>query len=482
MRRSSFSFIPFAAVSTALLLACSSSSDDEHGGSTSSLQGLAGSCAVPVDGTRSLFVTDATALAQFPLASVMGQIAATGNAPAPTALALYQQMVDTLNDKAHGTTTGPHCDDVLTNGNASIDGFPIECPRQEGSLSTTDPFGAGADGYSPVGIVNRFDLAPKNGSNCGQYRLVYGKNSGKTQFNNRMLLIFEAVLPNPNPAAGLTACLPVAQFWDNLSNDADATSRATKLRSFYFTGLSGFSPVIQAAHYGVGGGTDTGQIRANMFMNFKSGQQWELREFRLSPTCASTTCALRAINTSVATNPFGGLFGGTDPRSQAFQSAFLGQVSSLAARNVNTIAMSTPAADDAGESDEQDTSNDYRAQAQSNTPFRAQITSTLVSINRPDLSVDNILDRATTQSCAGCHQLSGNRGSNDLGAGLTWPASNGFTQIDESSRLSPAVQAFLTFRSTVLTNFINANCPATTTSATLDDGRTLGGSPIGAAN
>jgi hypothetical protein len=61
-------------------------------------------------------------------------------------------MMDTLNDPAHGLTKGPHC-------TGKIDGFPVEYPRQEGVLAGTNPFGTDGNSFSPVALVNRFDLA-----------------------------------------------------------------------------------------------------------------------------------------------------------------------------------------------------------------------------------------------------------------------------------------------------------------------------------
>ncbi len=479
MRRS---LVPLFPLFSLVAIACSSSNDD--GAAGTSEDAITGTCATPPDPSRSLFVTDPTALAKFPMQKVMNQIAATGSATGQTGTSVYQQMMDTMHTKAQGTTTGPHCDDVLTNGVPSINGFPIQCPRAEGDLSTTNPFGTGNDAYIPVAIVNRFDLAPKSGSNCGQYRVVYGKRSGLTNGFDRVLIIFEAVLPNPTPAAGLVACLPVAQFWDGLTNDADATSRANKLQAFYFTGLAGFSPVVQAAHYGVGGGTDTGQIRANMFKNATGQDPWQLREFRLAfQACLpdGSGCSLVAHDTSVATNPFGTLFGGTDSASVAFQNKFIGQVPHLAAKSIPGIGMSTPTVDNAGQSNEQDQTNDYLFQGGANTRFLTAITSKLASIGRTDLTAQNILERSTTQSCAGCHQVSNTR---PLGGGLSWPTSNGFTQIDERSTISQALTLkFLPARAKVLQNFINANCPGGTgTQAGGDPGVTLGGGDVGAAN
>ena len=456
--------------------------DDLGSGSSA----LAPSCsATPPDASKSLFVTDPTALASFSFQAVMDQIVATGSTTGQTSLGVYQQLVDTLNTKAAGVTSGPHCDDVLTGGVPSINGFPIQCPRQEGTLAKTNPFVAGNDALIPIGLVNRFDLAPSNGANCGQYRVVYGKQSGLTNGLNRFLLIFEAVLPNPTPSAGIAGCLPVAQFWDNLTNDNDVNDRAKQLKNFYFFGLAGpqgqvFPAVIRAQNYGIGGGTNTGQIRANMFMASVSGQEWELREFRLAQQCKNpTTCNLIARNTFVRVNPFGGLFGGTDAASVAFQTNFLTHVKGLTAKTVPGIAFTNPVADNAGESDEQDQSNDYAFQGRNNTAFLSQITAKLAQLKRTDLTATNVLDRATTQSCAGCHELSNNK---NLGASLTWPSSNGFTQIDERSTLSPALKNFfLPARATVLVNFINSQC-ADGGQALVDDGLTLGGSELDAAN
>ena len=475
-----------AALLATAAAACGASPLSDDGEPTTSDTSSALTCATPVDSSRSLFVIDGTALAKFSFKRVMTAIVSSANVGTQTPLALYRQWWDLDNDTAHAAVaTNPHCDD----DGGTVNGFPIECPRQEGVLATTNPFLAGADHYSPIGIVNRFDLAPKNGANCGQYRVVFGKDSGKSNAFDRNLVIFEAVLPNPNPPAGLSACLPVAQFWDDLSADADATSRANKLDTFFFTGITGFQPVVEASHYGIGGGTNTGQIRANQFMPARSqigvSQNWELREYRLSRPCTSaTSCTLVMHLASVKNDPFPSLFAGTDTQSTSFQSAFLNQVPKLAAKSVPAIAMSTSNTFNGGESHEQSSGDQYEVAASST--FRSQIQSKLTAIGST-LTPTNILQRATTQSCAGCHQLEA--GAN-LGGGLTWPASNGFTQVSETSGLSPALQnVFLPARKKVLEGFVDAHCSGSadagsaTSSASATDGtETIGGSVVGAAN
>src|SRR6185436_3426806 len=94
------------------------------------------------------------------------------------------------------------------------------------------------------------------------------------------------------------------------------------------------------------------------------------------------------------------------------------------------------------------------------------------------LTVNQVLNRATTQTCAGCHMVSNGQA---LGGGLTWPSSLGFVHIDESSALSPALSGtFLPRRKAVLEKFINDRCASGTAPAPADG--TIGGSPEGSPN
>ncbi|MFT3767252.1 MAG: hypothetical protein QM820_17275 [Minicystis sp.] len=423
-----------------------------------------------VDPARSLFVTDLPTMSKFGFQRVMDALITTAGVAPQTSLQLYQQWWDLNNDAAHGASaSNPHCDD---NG-GTVNGFPVECPRQEGALAFTNPFTAGKDHYTPVGVVNRFDLAPADGAHCGQYRVVFGKDSGKTNGADRNFIIFEAVLPNPDPAAGLAACLPVAQFWADLSSDGSATSRAAKIESFFFTGLPGFEPVIHANHYGLV--APTGQIRTNQFMASTGGQQWELREYRLREPCTDGTCTLKMKMATVKTNPFGTLFAGTDADSLAFQAAFLKQVPKLAAATEpNGVAMTIANAFNAGESREQDTSSQYEFQASAS--YANQIQSKLVSIGST-LSSTELLRRASTQACAGCHKTE----SNASMGGFNWPPSLGFTHVDENRNLSAALTGtFLPHRADVLITFITNQCSGTAVSGSPDV--TIGGGPVDASN
>jgi hypothetical protein len=210
--------------------------------------------------------------------------------------------------------------------------------------------------------------------------------------------------------------------------------------------------------------------------------QWELREFRLGQTCSGGSCTLVPTNTFVQNNPFGTLFavdGGAD-----FQPAFLAQVPSLAADDLNLISMTTPAEDNAGQSNEQTMENDYAGQAglkgsgKPNTALVNDIQQVLTQMGS-SLTPRNIIDRATTQSCAGCHTLSAGVNLGGADGGLVWPHSTQFSQESSTGHQSPALtRVFLPFRAQVLASFI-----ANEGSGGSGDGsRTLGGGRVGSAN
>ena len=136
--------------------------------------------AVNLDPFRTLLNVDLELRSSFTFQEVMNAIVSrSGYNNGETALGLYQQWWDTNNDPTIGRTSGPHC--VVPPGD-----YNMYCPRQEGILadSANSPFingGQDRHGYSLLSAVNRFDLAPADGSNCGEYRLTFGKNSGKTR-------------------------------------------------------------------------------------------------------------------------------------------------------------------------------------------------------------------------------------------------------------------------------------------------------------
>lgn len=428
---------------------------------------------------RSLAIVDPAVLAKFSFKRTLDRIRTTANVTtSTTSTGMFKQFMRTF-----GSTSSPgDCNDPTVDANH----FGLVCPRpDELSLATVDPLASNATvKFNPVAVMNRFDLAPTTGVTCGEYRIVYAMTSTNPNIGGRAFIIFEAALPNPNPSTGLAGCLPVAQFWQGLSTDSSATSRAAKLEKFYFTGgaVPGFPAAVNAAHYGLlnpGAKRTAGQIRTNFFVN---SQEWHLREFNLKRTCtrvsSPSTCVLNFEHNQVKQNPANEVFGTTHPLAASFATNFLTQVADLAANDVDLIKMVTINNFSEWESISQANDVLYSAPGVTSASLRSSIQQKLTSLNSA-LTPDNILDRATTQTCAGCHQVSNFA---DLGGGLTWPSSSQFVHVDEGSNLSFALtEFFLPHRKQVLEGFINSVCDGTGAVA-LQAGRTVGGGVEGAAN
>lgn len=491
-------------------------------------------CSAPADGTRpepTLVNTDPFVLSRFALDKVYKQLISTSGLGAPTSTQLYQQLWDSMDTAASGAFSAPHCDD---NG-STINGFPIDCPRPETQLKKTLP-----SKFTPVALFNRFDLAASDGSNCGEYRIVYAMNATnggggypgglnpdlpikqppivvdpnppdpigpiainprtlslqtagasasavlnpaalssaalKTSaisttpivigppiiippppqptINGRAFIIFEGILPNPRPSCGVEMCRPVVKFWENLAASDPNTAAgqqalADGLEEFYFKGIAGFEPVVHHLHYGAKGGgggygqKSGGQIRTNLFVDFVA---WQLRESHLVTDCSSGTCKLVLAPVTVKTNPFHELFDdpaspGSPPSTAAFQSVFPAETKALSTDVVTEIGMFISDKFNGGQSTASDPGEDYEFQFNQGSPpnaFSAAIDGQLTAISRTDLTAADIARRATTQSCAGCHELSsgvklgGNKNP-------TWPRSRRFVHVDESGFLSEAL-------------------------------------------
>jgi hypothetical protein len=448
--------------------------DDESTQTVAQADNAAGAPAIDI--RRSLAVIDLPTLAatdeygnpRFSLQRVLNQIMVTsGAAMGGGAKELYRRLFDVNNTKLLGAfTDGQHCDDTKdADGNPVLNGFPIQCPRQEGVLTdmtTHDPFCSGAgtcDPYSPIAIVNRFDLAPPDGRTCGQYRIVFGKGTGgetpvATAGNHlpfdRNLIIFEAVLPNPQPYHGLAGCAPVMEHWAGLSALDTPAKRAKALDRFFFKGITGFEPAIKFSHY-IGtsvpqtGVLLSGQIRTNQFM-FNVGQQaWQLRELNLERACPGNykPCVAKVKLVTTKLNPSASLFdeNNISATAQAFrnpltQRGFFSQIGALASDDINRINMDVlgPQFNTAQSTSspnfnvpQLDDSN-YNIFFDPAGPFAANIQTKLTALGSP-LTPTQIVRRAQTQACAGCHELATTTGpffggapdGNQLGGGLVWP-------------------------------------------------------------
>jgi hypothetical protein len=389
-----------------------------------------------VDARRSLAITDQPILVNFGLQRVLQQIVATSGVAGLTPTALFQQWWDTQNTNALAAGLGPHCDDVTdANGNPLLNGYPYTCRATpaEGFQATCDPFASGsACSYSPVGLFMRFDLAPEDGRHCGEYRIVFAKDSGRTAdgAQNRNLLIFEAALRNPHANQGIRGCQKIVRAWADLSSEPDIDKRRIQLEHFYFDGYQEFDPVVSYTNYGENP-LAAGQVRTNSFIQPDTPRVWSLREFKIQRPCAPN-CSLAFVPVSDKVNPFGPLFdvASTNPNAAGFQTEFVTQVPRLASADPNLIAMNVSDVFNSGQSQASS------AVTETNYPynfgtgpsaFRDAIQSALTTLGS-SLTPDDIVARAQVTACAGCHRLSNNAG---LGGGVIWPASTGFTHVSE---------------------------------------------------
>jgi hypothetical protein len=416
------------------------------------------------DGRRSLVVTDRAVLEHFSFAEVMAIL--TGNAADPglSPLLLFRQW--------WAGQALPPCDDLQF-------GFPYACRPEVGMMATTDdPFSGLPPGssYIPIGLFNRIDLAPLDGADCGEYRIVFGRAADPRNPGGRLLINFEAVLPNPTPALGLAGCRPVAEFWHGLTRIDDPAQRARQLRRFYFEGLAGFPPVVHREHYGARTCSTTpcatGQIRTNERLR----EPWMLREFRLLPTWSAPPRQYRVVPVRLTASPFGGLVccespGAVSPKLLlAFRQDLVRNVRSLARPDLKDgpelhefwhdlaprFDTGQGIAEARGESDLHDRfrnpSGDTTARDALDAALQAELN-TVGSHLRPE----TVVGRLTALSCAGCHHISAPfnpfAANLKLKSEMKWPGSLGFEHVSELQpeigphgpryRVSEAVQAFL---------------------------------------
>ena len=192
---------------------------------------------VNVDTRRSLMVTEVNVVGNaISLREVMDKLVGDSGITTLDRHRLWAQWWDTQNT-GPGLGLGSNCDDQIDSlGNPTLNNFPLDCPRNEGSEVSNNPFDPSQPGfYYPIALVNRLDLAAEDGSHCGEYRVIFARDPDAG--DGRNLLIFEAQLPNPNPGCGIDGCRGIASFWAELSRVNNPATRARMLHDFYFEGL-----------------------------------------------------------------------------------------------------------------------------------------------------------------------------------------------------------------------------------------------------
>ena len=423
-----------------------------------------------IDPTKSLVITDVDIVSKFTLQEVLDKLSNN------QALALFHQMFATqLRSGDPNSGAGPYC-------NGSINGFPAECPRADAIEETaSNPF---ADlqsdaAYMATTLSNRFDLAPADGANCGEYRINFARRSGLSQGFGRLFIAFEARLPNPSPGLGLAGCRPVVEFWNNLSA-LSSEARTSELRRFYFQGLPGFAPVIDVHQFGETNGPQGGQIRINelLFLNQLAGD-WSMREFRLMPSSGGPLPYLMQPNFDKDV-PERSLFNPNPSPSNKltadFQANFFpSTVERLALQDLNAMNYSEPVPDRFNSGDSHMLggsltipslfSNYAEEFGFGASNLRSKIQAKLSAIGSP-LTPDNIVARATSLSCGGCHNISQDEKVHSLGLPQAFPPTGGFVQVleetdpingDESHRRfrrTAFIEAVQPYRAQIMRDFL----------------------------
>lgn len=359
---------------------------------------------------NALIETNTQALQNFTLRNALDS-AIVNAGMAGSAEPAYRAIIDSYAPAFQGQDpTAAHCDDQVAQfGGPGLNGYPHQCGRLESQQFNN------LDTWFPIAAVNRLDLAPSDGSNCGQQRLIFANDTFIG--NGRMLMIIEAQVPNPNPGCGVDACLPIAQFWSAVDAEANPAQRANMLVNAYLgAGIgSGFGAFVNASQLGPNGG----QIRTNNF----NDSPWTLREFHFQ---AGPFAAPRPA--PVGDSPHGALWNDSVPLAAGplCRSAFASSLAGLLTNNVAAMSFSVPEACKDAES-RNDFSQDYAGQLLSGSG--AFINDLNNQLGGTGLSAVDIAARARfAGSCIGCHQESSGA---PLGAGVTAPFQFDFVHVSE---------------------------------------------------
>lgn len=391
------------------------------------------SALAPIHIRRSLMVTDERALAGLTLRMVMDKLAGEGSEAGADGATLFRRWMDTNNTRAGRAFADNawHCEfeSAAQGGSATFNATPLRCPRPEGvEASSGTP-----DDYITIAAVNRLDLAGDGRNSCGEYRLIFARNTGVDDFANRNLLIFEMDIDNPEPERGIAACKPLAEFWISLSGDMPAADRAGKLRDFYFSGLEGFGPAVAIRNLGADPLRMRGQVRTNQFATRlgDSGAPWVLREYRARLDGGKVRFLPDTVKSTPATDLFGTREG--DPRAalaSLLADSLTSQLDTLSAGRRDFV-YAAPSGLDAGESDETNPGLGDAvtvAAAHGDSIVRKRLRDALGAAES-GLTDMNIITRVGALTCAGCHQ---HVNGADLGNGEAWPAKGmAFVHVSE---------------------------------------------------
>ncbi|HMY20533.1 MAG TPA: hypothetical protein PKA58_29610 [Polyangium sp.] len=453
--------------------------------------------------SRAMVVTDPEVLARFSLERVLQQIIDRANFGTSTPLQMMQQLFDTQNSEATGVFSDVvHCDDPE---NDAFNVAPAKfCPRAEGKLATSTGFFQAnhPDSFVPVALVNRFDLTPRQGNNCGEHRIMFAKLSGQTNPNERVFLAFEGIIENPTFGDTLIGCRPVAEMWASLEKETDIKVIADRLEKFYFQGLDNFNPVVSPDHYtlahagdddgGGGYGDPSGHPRRGQ-LRLSQGMQepWEFREFHVQfafegeprPSLFFAPVTTKNNPRPELFDPTSSLADGTQFREQIMQ-----ELPKLASKQGFGIqfAPAQPHWNAGSSMISSDASLDMVSRAfqgEKGQAFWTQIQSAIAEkqLNQgcpqnDPLLPEHLVQRVSMLTCAGCHAPEQYLGTNrSLGCGQSWPQVAQRAHIDEFGKLSPALtDSFLPRRAEVMSKYLQG-CDIAAIQESLEPAEGFGG-------
>ncbi|MER9134073.1 hypothetical protein [Mesorhizobium sp. M0768] len=343
--------------------------------------------------------------------------------------------------------------------------LPMAIEKQrDNNIPSADMLLDANSGLQPVALVNRLDRAPRDGANCGEYRIVYAmKYPLQTGESGRFFLNFEAVLPNPERERGIAGCMPVAEFWSGLSGKAEQ-QMAADLETFYYKGLgSGFVAAVLAKNYGI----PDGQVRGNATLN--GPEHWQLREWKIVPPSNTSDTAFR-IET-VKKNALAEFYrddskGAIDAKAQeqqriAYQQAFVDQYlpqlfnpeltlspvpgddPAIAAYMLSLLNEFGADIDNRFNEFQNISSNSEDDPELEASGLKPRIVAALSQLDllSKGVSSNEALARAGAITCGGCHEFSnGKTVGHVAGREIKWPNSLGFVHIDENGNTSPALR------------------------------------------
>lgn len=443
---------------------------------------------------RSLFERNAAALTQFTVADTLTRIAQNGGLSI-TGSVWHDNLFKTMaRSESFPGEPGPFCN---SNGfPQTINGFIVGC------AGVASPLVGQLAKWKPLSVANRFDLAPTGGENCGEARASFFMPPNSVAAPARAFMIFEAVVPNPQPQLGLDGCRPLQNFWQSLGTIADPAARGAKLAQAFLTGepgltAAGFQPFLRFQNFGQG----KGRVRTETFGVAGVVPVWDFREFRINANGS-------AAELPVAQSYGLGVFGATSHPNSALCSQellnTLGTVTPLSP-NFNSLGLDVPPQCFDGASGTFGTRLEDLVPGQS--AFSAQLAARAnQTAPGSNLTATQIAARLMFGgTCIGCHFRPDQPQYRDLGQGLTLPVTTpvapdtiddvAFTQVNNLKtepcaatapdsaqncfKLSPVLGGiFLPHRKSVLEAYLNTPvgtfqppAPGTTSA------RNIGGGP-----